>query len=260
MGKTSCHGLPTMDTLKSFDSMEPFNQARRFGFGFDPINDDYKIIKISYDRDTSLVYAVKTGIWHEIASPKPQYKRTCVHQTCFLNGVLHWPLSYTMESEEMNLSCSILTFNLSTHVFGMLPLPTPTWHWISPISNMMETKLTTIQGSLALISYGTGIQFHETSIRVRRDSSWSVVYKLSTIESYIRGALRLQPQPNNDDDLLLTAVGGDGEVLHVYNPKTGELLKHVYVKASRLIYFHRFVETLHLLDTGEALCETTTQL
>ncbi|KAL7593415.1 hypothetical protein Lser_V15G35179 [Lactuca serriola] len=43
------------------------------GFGFDPISDDYKIVWISYEKDTSFVYAVKTGTWCEVASPKPVY-------------------------------------------------------------------------------------------------------------------------------------------------------------------------------------------
>ncbi|CAI9295090.1 unnamed protein product [Lactuca saligna] len=43
------------------------------GFGFDPISDDYKIVWISYEKDTSFVSAVKTGTCCEVASPKPVY-------------------------------------------------------------------------------------------------------------------------------------------------------------------------------------------
>ncbi|CAI9295087.1 unnamed protein product [Lactuca saligna] len=69
---------------------------RGIGFGFDPISDDYKIVWISYEKDTSFVYAVKTGTWCEIASPKPEF--TYVRREAFLfKGVLHWELDSGME-------------------------------------------------------------------------------------------------------------------------------------------------------------------
>ncbi|KAL4555113.1 hypothetical protein LXL04_037724 [Taraxacum kok-saghyz] len=45
------------------------------GFGFDPLNDDYKIVWFSCakGKENSYVYAMKTGAWCEIASPKPQF-------------------------------------------------------------------------------------------------------------------------------------------------------------------------------------------
>ncbi|KAL4554338.1 hypothetical protein LXL04_039559 [Taraxacum kok-saghyz] len=225
-----------------------FEWLEAFGFGFDPISEDYKIIMISYARDTSLFYEVKTGAWCEIASPKPR----CLDVspcTCSLEGVWHWPVRYRIESEEMRLTCSILTFNLSTHVFGMIPLPTPASDW-------MTTGLTTIQGSLALISYH--MKFDDTWIRVRRDSSWSVVFKLNTVKLFIEGAFQLQLRPNNNGDLLLIIAGQFSQEVHVYNPKTGELSKVVdFDVASGLINFHQCIETLHLLDMGETLCKTT---
>ena len=39
-----------------------------FGFGFDPISDDYKIVGVSYPDDRSFVFALKMGTWCEIAS------------------------------------------------------------------------------------------------------------------------------------------------------------------------------------------------
>ncbi|KAL4554340.1 hypothetical protein LXL04_039561 [Taraxacum kok-saghyz] len=222
--------------------------SEEFGFGYDPISDDYKIIRISHARDTSLFYAVKTGAWCEIASPK----LLCLNvlpRPCSLEGVLHWSVRYRIESEEMHLTCSILTFNLSTHVFGMIPLPPPTSDW-------MTTGLTTIQGSLALISYH--MKFEDTWIWVRRDFSWSVFCRLNTIRQFIEGAFQLQPQPNNNGYLLLNISGRLPEEVYVYNLKRGELSKVVdFDAASTLRNFCQCVETLRLLDMGETVCETT---
>ncbi|CAI9263864.1 unnamed protein product [Lactuca saligna] len=51
---------------------EPFT-LRGIGFGFDPISDDYKVVQTSHVKgNNSFVYAVKSGTWCEIASPKHQ--------------------------------------------------------------------------------------------------------------------------------------------------------------------------------------------
>ncbi|KAL7591683.1 hypothetical protein Lser_V15G35134 [Lactuca serriola] len=61
------------------------------GFGFDSISEDYKIVRLSYVKDHSFVYAVKSGTWCEIASPKHENQIHSVHyDSMFFNGVLHW--------------------------------------------------------------------------------------------------------------------------------------------------------------------------
>ncbi|KAI3753737.1 hypothetical protein L2E82_25798 [Cichorium intybus] len=221
----------------------------RFGFGFDPISDDYKIVRVSYAEGGSFVYAVKTGTWCEIASPKPPislvideaYLRTAVLHS----AVLHWLVfvyDYDTKSQNINLPYYILTFNLSTHVFGIIPFP-------GPLSHCVTTRLTTFQDSLALISYNVDVD--DTWIWVWRDASWSMVFKLGTGELPIMGALQLQP--TNNGYLLLITVG---EGLQVYNPTTRVRSRVVNFDAtSRLVFFWPFVGTLHLLDIGEFACE-----
>ncbi|CAI9295088.1 unnamed protein product [Lactuca saligna] len=127
------------------------------GFGFDPISDDYKIVWISYEKDSSFVYAVKTGTWCEVASPKPEFT-SVLYETFLFNGVLHWEVTRDhIKSQDIYPPSYILTFDLSAHVFGMIPLPGPTWDWLT-------TGITTIQDSLALISYRMDVD--HTWIRV----------------------------------------------------------------------------------------------
>lgn len=132
--------------------------------------------------------------------------------------------------------------------FGMIPLPGPTWDWLT-------TRITTIQDSLALISYRMDVD--DTWIRVWRDASWSVVFKLGTGKLPVDGAFQFQPQPQttNECNLLLTTYG---EGFQIYNPKTGVRSGVLgFNAASSLIDFRECVETLHLLDMGEAACKTT---
>ncbi|KAL4554004.1 hypothetical protein LXL04_039879 [Taraxacum kok-saghyz] len=198
-----------------------------FGFGFDPISDDYKIVGVSYPDDRSFVFALKMGTWCEIASPKSHI--SSIPEPFLFDGVLHW---YVFENI---LSQEILTFNLSTHVFGMIPLPEPICDWFI-------TNITTIEGSLALISYHR--ESDDTWIWVWKDDSWSVVFKLGTGQLLIDGALQLQPQPNNNGDLLLNTYD---KGLRIYNSKTRERSR----VSKKFKEWRSYVETLHLLDMNE---------
>ncbi|KAL4554002.1 hypothetical protein LXL04_039877 [Taraxacum kok-saghyz] len=200
------------------------------GFGFDPITDDYKIVWISCAKDRSFVYAIKMGTWCEIASPKPQFSHVLLEAFLF-GGVL---------------STYILTFDLSTHVFGMIPLPGPICDWLT-------TSITTIQGSLPLVA--CNIKDDDTWIWVWRDASWCVVFKLGTGQLPINGVLQLQPQPNNDSDLLLSTYG---EGLQIYNSKT-RVRSRVgdFCATASLLKWMPCVETLQLLDMRETASETT---
>ncbi|KAL4553956.1 hypothetical protein LXL04_039929 [Taraxacum kok-saghyz] len=165
------------------------------------------------------------GTWCEIASPKSNISG--MSEPFLFDGVLHWHVSGDdLSSQQM------LTFDLSTHVFGMIPLP-------EPICNWFITNITTIQGSLALISYN--MRFHDSWIWVWKDGSWSVVYKLGTCELPIDGALQLQPQPNNTGDLLLNTYE---KGLQIYNSNTSERSR----VSKKFKYWRPYVETLHMRE------------
>ncbi|KAI3680353.1 hypothetical protein L2E82_50405 [Cichorium intybus] len=91
------------------------------GFGFNPITDDYKIVSIVEVGDdetveTPCVYTLKTGTWCAIASPTPSV-RVVLSKACFVNGSLHWAVE---DSDAIVDFFYILTFDLSTHVFGCI--------------------------------------------------------------------------------------------------------------------------------------------
>ncbi|KAL4555118.1 hypothetical protein LXL04_037729 [Taraxacum kok-saghyz] len=265
MEKTNCHCVcvHNADTLtkKGFSLWNPSIRRKlnipqcpqrsdplleEIGFGFDPLNDDYKIVWFSCatGKENSYVYAMKTGAWCEIASPKPQFTRFSWVDSFSFNGVLHWEVGQSLSKPQDGSFFYIMTFDLSTHVFGMIPLPGPSYDW-------MTTNITTFKDSLALVSHGR--KLNDTWIWIWRDDSWSVGFKLGMGKYPITGALQLQPAKNGD--LLLTNYC---EWILVYNPNTGVRSKVVEFSAdSRLIDCCQYVETLHLLDIGETTSETT---
>ncbi|KAI3698882.1 hypothetical protein L2E82_42776 [Cichorium intybus] len=205
------------------------------GIGFDPITDDNKIVSIPLlggTAESAFVYAMKTRAWCPIASPVPLY--TAVFSTSYyLNGVLHWVVGTFEDGEYLRY---IMTLDLSTHVFGMIDLPKPTWETLN---------LSTIQGSLAVSS----TLIVDTWIWVRRDASWSLVFRSKT--NQVRGVNKALQLTNNGDLLLDTF---DDE-FQVYNPKTGARSTLVnFSDGSLLFEMNPHVETLQLLQIGTA-CE-----
>ncbi|CAH1426662.1 unnamed protein product [Lactuca virosa] len=208
------------------------------GFGFDPISDDYKIVQISYSRESSFFYAIKIGTWCPITSPTPLISKVLLG-SCFVNGALHWVVdSYHTESHDSDLPC-ILTFNLSTHVFGMIPLPEPFW---------TARGITTLQGSLAVISGNND----DSWIWVRRDDSWSVIFK-SKANQFKGGSVMGVLQPATNGDLLLTAWMNKEKLVQFYLTKMGEQSILVEFHAASFIFgIARCVESLHMLGIETA--------
>ncbi|KAI3715077.1 hypothetical protein L6452_22044 [Arctium lappa] len=206
------------------------------GFGFDPITDDYKIVKISYatygrDEPESSIYTINTGIWRTIAFPTTLLIN--VSLACFVNGALHW-----LVTEQGNIGhCYIISFNLSKEVFDTIPLPEPSWE---------STQLTIIKGYLAVIAN----EGHNSWIWLRKEynnvASWSRDLKLNTgpYEGKISKVLQL----TTNGDLLLTTQC-EGYIF--YNHTKGVRSKLASVKGLSIILdIVTYVENLVLLNRG----------
>ncbi|KAL4569649.1 hypothetical protein LXL04_025291 [Taraxacum kok-saghyz] len=193
------------------------------GIGFDPITDDNKNVSIPHvSTESPFFYSVKTRDWRPISSPMPS--------AFYINGVLYWVVGPSKDGELRY----ILTFDLSGHVFGMIPLPNPNWE---------TSHVTTIEGCVALISRVIG----DTWIWVRRDGYWCLVFKSKTNQ------VMLLELTYNGNLLLATFC----ENLQVYNRKTGARSTLVnFNDASSLFHMDPYVESLHFLDIGTACDET----
>ncbi|GJR93602.1 F-box/kelch-repeat protein-like protein [Tanacetum coccineum] len=110
------------------------NSTVSFGFGFDPISDDYKIVAMhmSYSSyESSFIYSLKTNSWSKIVTPI--LNAYDAESSCFFKGRLHWFVVCDLNDINRN---RIMTFDLSTNVFGFISLPKPSLRF----NNLMIIK------------------------------------------------------------------------------------------------------------------------
>lgn len=96
----------------------------RYGFGYDGVNDDYKVVKIfSFPRNEGKyenkvkIYSLKTDSWKMGEGFDSGYVNP--QSGMFLNGYLHWEVGHCGDSG----SSEIMTLDLSTETYGVMPLP-----------------------------------------------------------------------------------------------------------------------------------------
>ncbi|KAJ0691891.1 putative F-box domain-containing protein [Helianthus annuus] len=203
------------------------------GFGFDPIIDDYKILRIS--KAGSSVYTVKTRTCRVIASPISLFSSWKSYQ-CIFNGALHWTVKRYLTRDIRHYY--IMTFDLSSEVFSTIELPEPSW----------KTRLVTvIKGSLAVISTKPDYSMIWVMREYNNIASWSVVSELNS--NPFKGAQRVVPITPNDE-LLCISFKYYKEIL-VYNPKTQVRMRLAdFSDSSMILDVNLCVESLGLLDMG----------
>ncbi|GJY38825.1 F-box associated domain containing protein [Tanacetum coccineum] len=63
-----------------------------YGFGYDELNDDYKVVEVSYDLCKVMIYSIKTGKWKNICDfPNENHLEG---PGIYSNGALHWAEGY----------------------------------------------------------------------------------------------------------------------------------------------------------------------
>ncbi|KAL1834426.1 hypothetical protein ACET3Z_004077 [Daucus carota] len=96
------------------------------GFGYDDVNDDYKVVKIAdcHDRGMMIiVYSLKTNSWKWIQNV-PRNVDFCGYWGMFAGGALHW-----LATKDPNASEIVVGFDLALEQFKEIPylvVETPT--------------------------------------------------------------------------------------------------------------------------------------
>ncbi|XP_010436616.1 PREDICTED: F-box/kelch-repeat protein At3g06240-like [Camelina sativa] len=87
-----------------------------YGFGFDPLTNDYKVVRFNVDND-NYVYSLKKDSWRRICNIpcRRVYSRTSVE----LNGSIHW-ISLISGGESQKV---VMAFDLNTEKLRLMPLP-----------------------------------------------------------------------------------------------------------------------------------------
>ncbi|XP_031259307.1 F-box protein CPR1-like [Pistacia vera] len=108
--------------------------AYRYGFGYDDVSNDYKVLKLipsyglkSYRHigNEAEVYSLRLNSWKRIENfPYSEFK--FLRSACFVNGSLYWLVyfeSYRMEAQDFESPWLIVAFSLEDEEFRELPLP-----------------------------------------------------------------------------------------------------------------------------------------
>lgn len=101
----------------------------RYGFGYDSVNDDYKVVKIfSFSRNEGKfenrvkIYSLKDDSWKMGEGFYSGYVNA--QSGMFLNGFLHWEVSHCRDSGvDSDGFSEIITMDLSTETYGVMALP-----------------------------------------------------------------------------------------------------------------------------------------
>ena len=155
------------------------------GFGYDSLNNDYKVVRISLStakrpKPDVEVYSLSSDSWKRVGlgiSWRPNvisYGFNGILAFPFVNGYLHWMIEMIEEGggQERRYTSMILSFDVNSEKFKELPLP-------DDEGSFIVTKcVSSFKGKLALIKFGSGLRPH--SIWVMKEygvlDSWNKLY------------------------------------------------------------------------------------
>ncbi|KAJ0811710.1 putative F-box domain, galactose oxidase/kelch, beta-propeller, F-box associated interaction [Helianthus annuus] len=99
----------------------------KYGFGYDPLTDDYKVVTVSYfhhnymmlPRTMSVhVYSLRDNDWRRVGDSVYNHSRGWNLPGVFVNGVLHWVVGKGLDGLRV-----IVGFSLADETFSEVPSP-----------------------------------------------------------------------------------------------------------------------------------------
>ncbi|KAI3697294.1 hypothetical protein L6452_30206 [Arctium lappa] len=243
-------------TLPMLHSVEFEESFAVLGFGYDKISDDYKVVRLNYVSNSFIrpqveVYTVKTGIWREVMFPD---NLRCFYiysdsSRVFSNGSVHWIASDRTPGVS---HYSILTFDISTELFGEIQVP----EFLAKEFLMVFT----VGESLAVIHpcdlNFDGLKSGSTYLAMvmkeyKNPASWTMMYYMHYSELNLGKPLRLR----NNGDMIVELENRDMVIFNhnegycVYAFRDGVEDKDFDCRT----FVDRYQESLALLDVGDSV-------
>ncbi|XP_059311957.1 F-box/kelch-repeat protein At3g06240-like [Lycium ferocissimum] len=204
------HKVPVFDLSLPLLGRNNRRSCNMYGFGYDVVSDDYKVVNLSYydtnhseyKADTFVdMYSVRKGVWKRLETPY-DHSLTDLASGVLVNGVLHW-----LACRKTEYSTVIAAFDLTDEKFLELPGP------IDLGNNCFMCNLAVIRGCLSIstsISRDKNTITFWMMIEYGVKESWT---KFKITEPDLDDSLGTLLCSITDDDLLLDV----DEELVVYN-------------------------------------------
>ncbi|XP_059436439.1 F-box protein CPR1-like [Corylus avellana] len=222
----------------------PDDYVFKVAFGYDQINDDYKVVRILKPQPHlarvaevgHLVYSLRGNSWRRVEDKWPR-KDLYLHMHCSasLNGALHWV------ADRSGLTSAIIAFDLSTEKFRVHALP------IKSKSCAFEynTHLVVLGGCLCVWEANCE-QFFDVWVMKEYGvaaSNWTRLYRLPHSPQQTPSYSKPLALSNNGEEVLMHEFSGK---LYCYNTKK---------KRSRIVEIQKRIEKceLNLLVVGSLL-------
>ncbi|XP_016200455.1 F-box/kelch-repeat protein At3g06240-like [Arachis ipaensis] len=226
------------------------------GFGYDNVNDDYKVVQcVYYIYGRTLfeepvlriwqIYSLKSNCWKKLDLEMTQKEDVDKASIAYLNGVCHWWGSEfaTDELEEQVL----VSFNLSTETFRTTSIV-----WVQENDDSPTRTLVVLNESVTLISSFAQNNRIEISIlgEVGVKESWVKLFTLGPFQSEFRYPMRM----GNKCDVIFY-IGNDSNELASFDVITGKVIHNINIKTRMFGYAHSY-HPLEALDLFRRLVRT----
>ncbi|XP_059670773.1 F-box protein CPR1-like [Cornus florida] len=151
----------------------------RYGFGYDSVSDDYKVVRITvysseddvgsfdlFDSEVK-VYSLKLNTWRRIQA-FPYYLLYSWRNATFANGALHWAV---WETDQV----SIAAFDLGVEEYRLVPRPDYS-------NKMFEMDVGVLEGWLCVICHSSSICDLWVMKEYGVKESWTRLFSVSPLE------------------------------------------------------------------------------
>ncbi|KAL4561458.1 hypothetical protein LXL04_033624 [Taraxacum kok-saghyz] len=221
-----------------------------FGFGYYKTSNDYKVVRLAYDRSDmngrpeAEIYTVKTAIWQAVGFPQdiPCYHILSDYSQVFFNGCIHW-----LAADLGVSNCSMLTFDMNTNLFGEIQLPKSLVLYSSMgVTLMVVGEYVGVIYSSRPSAVGSSTYKIWVMKEYKKPTSWTMIYDVNYPDTDLGRPLKLR----DNGDLVTESRRCN---LMICNEKVGcYTVGGCCSKGVKLwsISIDKYHESLALLDVG----------
>ncbi|XP_059451605.1 F-box/kelch-repeat protein At3g06240-like [Corylus avellana] len=217
------------------------------GFGYEPMTDDYKLVRLVYLRGTDHIafnnvpplveiYTLRTGIWRSITAPGPPYMMKMSSSSVFVSGAVHWP-AHTLRGQGAFRNV-IMSFNMKDEAFGEMAMPES----LQGITSL-NVAVAVVDGLLALVPCNEFGNKASQAVWVMKEygvtESWTKLFDIDI------GGFRRVIGTKSGEVLVNKAAR-----LFSFGPSSGGYLE-LPICGLHDIYLDTYVESLVLLNVAD---------